>query len=69
VTDEQAKKHLRRMLDSYSAGSILHLLADIHHELASDARRAGDDRAEEQCRLVADTLVVVGMGVDGVLPG
>lgn len=68
MTDKKAKDHLRKMLDSFTVGSVLHLLGDIFHEETEEARRAGDDLGYRQCRRVSDTLFVVGLGIDAALP-
>ena len=57
MTERRAKKQLSKMLRSYTPGSILHLLADLHRASAERAERAGDPQASEQCRLVEATLI------------
>ena len=64
MTEGQAKTYLAEMLDSFTVGSILHLLADLHRDAADEARQNDDAIAFEQARLVEHTLVVVGMGID-----
>jgi len=68
MTESQVKTHLTEMLDSFTAGSILHLLADLHRDAAEEARQNDDAIAFEQARLVEHTLVVVGMGIDAARP-
>jgi hypothetical protein len=68
VTERKAKRQLRRMLDDFTAGTVLHFLADIFREDAEDAREAGDDLAAGQCQRVEATLFVVGMGIDAARP-
>lgn len=68
MNEKQAKRQLERMLCSFTVGSVLHLLADLHREAANQARQADDSIAYRQCRLVEQTLVVVGMGVDAARP-
>jgi hypothetical protein len=68
MNEKQAKRQLERMLQSFTAGSVLHLLADLHREAASQARRDDDAKTYQQCRLVEQALVVVGMGVDAARP-
>ena len=63
-----AKKVLRKMLKNLTAGSVLHLLGDIHRELAEEASEVEDAVAYEQCKQVEATLYVVGLGVDGARP-
>jgi len=62
MTEKQAKKHLTKMLDHFTAGSILHLLGDVVAKSANDPRRI------DQCKLVEQTLFVVGLGIDAVTP-
>jgi hypothetical protein len=68
VTEKRAKKQLRRMLDDFSAGTLLHFLADLCQDDAEEAREAGDDLAAGQCQRVEATLFVVGMGIDAARP-
>jgi hypothetical protein len=68
MNEQKAKKQLAKMLGRFTAGSILHLLADIHRESAREADRVGDDARSDQCKLVEHTLVVVGAGIDAVQP-
>jgi hypothetical protein len=68
VTEKRAKKQLRRMLDDFTAGTLLHFLADLVHEDGKEARRAGDDLAVGQCQRVEATLFVVGIGIDAARP-
>lgn len=68
MREQQAKRHLRRMLRSFTAGSVLHLLADLHGELAEKARREGDARSRRQFKSVEHTLFVVGLGIDAARP-
>lgn len=68
MTEEQAKRHLERMLDSYKAGSILHLLAEIFRDAAAEARRANDTAAYRRCKGVEHALFVVGLGIDAACP-
>jgi len=68
MTEKQAKKHLRKMLDHFTVGSVLHLLADVVAKSAEKAKVQDDVRAFDQCKLVEHTLVVVGMGIDAATP-
>lgn len=68
MNERQAKKHLTRMLESFTVGSVLHLLADLQHQTAEKARLADDATRFEQAKLVQHTLIVVGMGVDSAQP-
>lgn len=68
MNEQRAKKQLAKMLGRFTTGSVLHLLADIQREEAEDAANEGDVARFERCKLVEHTLVVVGAGVDAVLP-
>lgn len=68
MTEKKAKKRLRRMLDTFTAGTILLFLADLVHEDGKEARRAGDDLAAGQCQRVEAALFVVGIGIDAARP-
>ena len=68
MTDVAAKRQLGRMLKHFSQGSILHLLGEVFEEDAEEARQAGDETRHEQCRSVAATLFVVGLGIDAACP-
>ncbi len=65
MNETEAKQQLERMLGSFTAGSILHLLADVFRE---SAEQAGDDRSRQQLKQVEETLYVVGLGVDAACP-
>ncbi len=68
MREDRAKKQLATMLRTFTAGSVLHLLADIFRESAEEARRDGDATAHEQFTLAHATLVVVGLGIDAICP-
>ncbi len=68
MTDDAATRQLKRMLESFTVGSVLHLLAEIFEEIAKEARQDGDEIRYEQCRTVAATLFTVGLGVDSACP-
>jgi len=59
---------LRRMLGTLTAGSVLHLLAELFAEQAEAARRVGDDLTAGRCENAEATLFVVGLGVDAACP-
>jgi hypothetical protein len=65
VTEAVAKKQLRRMLWSLTPGSVLHLLAELHREVAE---QADDDSKRRQLLAVEAALFVVGLGIDAALP-
>ncbi len=68
MTEKQASTQLRRMLGTLTAGSVLHLLAELFAADAEAARRGGDDLAAVQYENVAATLAVVGLGIDAACP-
>ena len=59
MTEAEAKRRLREMLRSMTAGSVLHLLSELFAESAGRARRTADDAAEKQAREAAAALFVV----------
>jgi hypothetical protein len=68
MKETQAKKQLRKMLADLTAGSILHLLADVFRESANEAKRDNDAVSYGRFTLIENTLIVVGMGVDAANP-
>ena len=68
MMDDTARRHLKRMMRSFTAGSILHLLGEIFEEMAEEARRSGDEIRLEQAISVANTLFIVGLGIDAACP-
>ena len=68
MTDETARRQLKRMMKSFTVGSVLHLLSEIFEEMAEEARRGGDEIQQERCDSVSKTLFVVGLGVDSACP-
>ncbi|MFN0017946.1 MAG: hypothetical protein ACKVP0_06775 [Pirellulaceae bacterium] len=68
MNEKRAKLLLRRMHRSFTAGSILHLLSDLHREAGVKAAQANDEKTCERHRAVEHALFVVGMGVDAALP-
>ena len=68
MSESEAKKQLRQMLGSLTAGSVLHLLAEVFREAAEAARRDGDNIAADECEKVDATLFVVGLGIDAARP-
>ena len=64
---DEAKKHLTDMLTALTAGSVLHLLAEVLREAAAtDALNA---EAADGLRDAVGTLFVVGVGIDAVRHG
>lgn len=68
MTDGEAKDQLGRLLDRYTVGSVLHLLADVVRDHGEAARSARDEDRFGQYRHAGAVLSVVGMGIDAVLP-
>ena len=68
MTEKQAKKQLSKVLSHFTPGSVLDLLGGVYADHAEVARQQGDAVAYDRCQLVQHALVVVGMGVDAVLP-
>jgi hypothetical protein len=64
MTERTAKEQLRAMLGSFTAGTVLHLLAEVIR--ADDG--ADDPVAGERGRAVESALFVVGLGIDAVHP-
>lgn len=68
MSDKLTKLQLIELLDRYTAGSILHLLAEIYEQSAKEAEEAGDAAAYQRCKLLEHTLFVMGLGVDSANP-
>ena len=68
MTEHDARKRLRKMLHSFTAGRILHMLAELQIEEAKDARRNGDELLHQKLALIEAGLIIVGYGVDVVCP-
>jgi hypothetical protein len=68
MNESQAKRHLARMRRSFTSGSVLHLLADLHREIAENARQADDVATYCKHKSVEQALILMGMGIDAALP-
>jgi hypothetical protein len=68
MNDQLAKQQLEEMLESFTAGSILHLLAELYKAYAEQAQEDGDVIAVEQCQIVEACLFAVGLGIDAACP-
>jgi hypothetical protein len=68
VKEKEAKKSLRKMLRSFTVGSLLHLIGDIHREDGDEAARIEDTLAYERCKTVECALFVLGLGIDAACP-
>lgn len=67
MTEQQIKTQLRKFLDTLTPGSLLSIMAELYHQDAEWARRDGDERAVEKCRMAEAALVVFGHGLDAIL--
>jgi hypothetical protein len=68
MNERQAKRQIAKMRRSFTSGSVLHLLADLHREIAEEARQADDAATYRQHKLVEQALIVMSMGIDAALP-
>jgi len=68
MNESQAKRQLARMRRSFTSGSVLHLLAELHREIAEEAGQADDASAHQRHKLVEQALIVLGMGINAALP-
>jgi hypothetical protein len=68
MNESQAKRQLARMRRSFTSGSVLHLLAELHGEIAEEARQGDDASVYQRHKCVEQALVVMGMGIDAALP-
>lgn len=68
MDEQHAKRLLRRIMNSFTTGSVLHLVADLHRTAAEEARQSDDAVAYDRHRSVERTLWVVGLGVDAACP-
>jgi hypothetical protein len=68
MTNDRAKRHLRRLLNSFTNGAILHLLAELSVEEAIEAKRKGNELHYQRLMLVEAGLIVAGYGVDAACP-
>jgi hypothetical protein len=68
MTELQAKEQLNLILESFTVGSVMCILADIQRDLAVEAYRRGDVIRQDQCTRIESTLIVVGSGCDANLP-
>ena len=67
MTTVEAKQHLADMLTAFTAGSVLHLLAEVLRESAAIGEL--DAEATEGLRDAVGALFVVGVGIDAVRHG
>ena len=65
MTETQAKQLLGDLLTRYTAGSILHLLAEVLKDSAGEL----DEATAEAVRDAVGALFVLGVGLNAVWPG
>jgi hypothetical protein len=65
VDETQAKQLLSDLLARFTAGSILHLLADVLKDRAGEQ----DEATDEAVRDALGALFVFGVGLNAVWPG
>lgn len=69
MSETQARKQLRRMLESrLTIGSVLHLLAEAFRAHSEQNQTDADPLIAQQCDLADAVLIVVGMGLDAAIP-
>lgn len=68
MSEQHARRLLGRVMNSFTTGSVLHLLADLHRTAAEESRKSDDAVAYDRHRSVERTLYVVGLGVDAAYP-
>jgi hypothetical protein len=68
MSDDQAKDLLTEILEHYTTGSVLHLLADLYRESAEDSRQDGDELACDRFMTIEHALFVMGLGIDAAHP-
>ncbi len=68
MDEHQARQQLAMLLDTYTPGSVLHLLADLYRNSAEAARQSDDVVAFDRYKMTEHVLFVVGLGVDAANP-
>ena len=68
MTDDQARERLDELLEQYTLGSVLHLLAESCRESAEDAQQDSNESACDQFHVIEHTLFVMGLGIDAANP-
>ena len=61
MNESQAKRQLAKMAGHSPRASVLHLLADLHGEIAEEARQADDASTFRQHKSIEAALIVMGM--------
>ena len=68
MTDQHAQKQLAELLNRYTVGSVLHLLAEIYHQEAEQARQQSDPLEFDRLTIIEHALFVVALGIDAASP-
>ncbi len=68
MNEEQARQQLAQLLETYTPGSLLHLLADLYRFSAEEARQSDDVVTFERSEMTEHVLFVVGLGIDAANP-
>jgi len=68
MTEQQVREQFSELLQRYTTGSLLHILADLFRQSAEEAKSAQDLAEYEQCKLVEHALFVLGLGIDAANP-
>ncbi len=68
MTEDQARRHLLAMLESFTAGSVLHILAQVIHEAEQARLGSLDEVAEQRVREAEAFLWIAGYGLMAALP-
>ena len=68
MTENEARRQFRRMLRSFTPGSVLHLLAEAFRAHSKQAGVANDPRISQQCDQTDSVLFVIGLGLDAACP-
>jgi len=68
MNEATARKHLKAMLARLTPGSVLHLLGEVIRQAESDRRGDLDESARERITQAEAALIVMGLGLDAILP-
>lgn len=67
MSESEALRQLKRMLRSFTVGSILHLLSEAYRRNSEQAHPAADPVASGRCDIVDHVLFCVGVGLDSAV--
>ena len=68
MTEAEAKHHLADMLGSFTAGSVLHLLAEVLRDAERIRLGTLDEITQERVQNAETALFVMGLGIDAACP-